>query len=452
MNALQTPLDGSRESQPKVWDAPYLDAGKIQARVEVPGSKSLSNRYLVLQYLSSRSAKLTNLLKARDTELMINALTSLSSAPLGAEVDIFTGLAGTVMRFVPPLAALREGVTNFDGDAGARNRPQGAILDALEALGAEIVRKNGDFLPFSIRGKGALRGGRVELDASGSSQFVSALLLVGPRFKKGLHIVHTGAKIPSLPHIDMTLDVLNESGIKAYRVDDRFEWMVSPGEVNLPDVYIEPDLSNAGPFMCAALANPSGGVMEIPSFPDVTTQPGAQFLDILPQFGAKVLRTHDETPAGIRSGASSVRIASEGNINGIDVDLRAAGEITPTVAALCALANGESYLRGVGHLRGHETDRLESIKTEVQKLGRSCAIIEDDIIHIGEMPPGGLKPVVFESYHDHRMATFGAIVGLRVHGCKVVDIETTSKTMPEFPALWAGMLAGESVSEEVVAT
>ena len=209
----------------------------------------------------------------------------------------------------------------------------GAILTALEQLGVQIERHNADFLPFSVRGTGKVIGGRVELDASSSSQFVSALLLAGAEFDQGLHLVHTGAKVPSLPHIEMTLEVLKVAGVKAFQVEERFEWVVRPGVVTLPGLVVEPDLSNAGPFMCAALANPSGGQVRILHFPEHTTQPGREFLSILPRLGAVV----DTSELSLRS---QVRVQSDGSVQGVDVNLAHAGEITPTVAALCAIARG----------------------------------------------------------------------------------------------------------------
>jgi 3-phosphoshikimate 1-carboxyvinyltransferase len=412
----------------------------LNATVSVPGSKSLTNRYLVLNYLSNVPVKLHNQLVSRDTELMEQALEQLRNSSAGSEVVIDTGLAGTVMRFVPPLAALRTGLTHFDGDSQARMRPMGPILDGLEAIGTEVVRKNGDYLPFSICGSGKVNGGRLEIDASTSSQFVSGLLLSAAAFENPTEIVHIGNQLPSLAHIDMTINVLNKCGVvvQTEESDGKIAWTVQPSAIQVPETVIEPDLSNAGPFLAAALANPNGGVVRILNWPKVTTQPGNEFLKILPSMGATIERIEGQL-------VDTVQISSSGTIRGIDIDLSRAGEITPTVAALCALANSPSTLRGIGHLRGHETDRLVALVTEIRKLGREAEIIEGGTaIQIGQYPEDGLKSAVIESYNDHRMATFGAIVGLKIPRTEVTNIETTAKTMPDFVQMWENMLQGDA--------
>ncbi|GHT82419.1 3-phosphoshikimate 1-carboxyvinyltransferase [Actinomycetota bacterium] len=515
-----------------MYNAPFLDDnGRVDAVVKIPGSKSLTNRFLVLQALSKNPQPINNALVSRDTELMRRALNcviqngdfsaqvhadrlrlsaahaqtrervpKVSAARLTLRESILddtvqsantvklinTGLAGTVMRFVPFVAALECGRFRFDGDEQARVRPMGPILDGLEQLGVSMVRENGEFMPFVVQGTGRIEGGEVKIDASSSSQFVSALLLCGAKFTKGLHLIHTGTKVPSMPHIDMTIECLKLAGVKAKRVDDKFEWIVEPGEINLPAIDVEPDLSNAGPFLCAALANPAGGQISIPNWPKTTTQPGQYFPAILEQMGAVVQNVPyrsqlqgtldpnsrsrlspqhfslEETASlaeknfgGFPSvdfdmghfgqltddGGNAMTIRSDGKIKGVELDLSAAGEIAPTVAALCALAEGPSKLTGIGHLRGHETDRLQAIVNEIGKLGRSARIADDgDGIEIDEMPSTGLIPTTIDSYNDHRMATFGAIIGLRAHGCKVVNIETVGKTMPDFVQMWEGML------------
>lgn len=413
------------------WAAPQ--GKRFDAVVSLPGSKSLTNRELLLSAIAFSPTKLVAPLRSRDSELMIQALTRLgvgfdwqgddllvTPAALMGDVDIDCGLAGTVMRFVPPLAMLAQGEVRFDGDEGARRRPMRTTIESLRLLGAKVSEAAG--LPFSVFGAGKVSGGELEIDASSSSQFVSGLLLVGAKFENGLTLTHTGEELPSMPHIEMTLKCLQDRGVNAYATSER-SWRVEPGEIAGGEVVIEPDLSNAGPFLAAAMV--TGSKVVIPHWPKQTTQVGSHYIDLLSRMGAKV----ELTKAGLELQGSGV-------VLGIDVDLSEAGELTPTIAALAALATSPSRLTGIRHLRGHETDRISALATEINRVGCNAKELEDGL----EIEPGELHSARWESYHDHRMATSGAIVGLRVPGLTVENIETTAKTMPEFPKLWQKML------------
>jgi 3-phosphoshikimate 1-carboxyvinyltransferase len=336
-----------------------------------------------------------------------------------AKIDC--GLAGTVMRFVPPLAALAQGEIAFDGDEGARRRPMHTTIESLRALGVSVEAQS-NALPFTVIGTGSIPGGELEIDASASSQFVSGLLLAAARFEKGLTLKHVGKDLPSLPHIEMTLDTLRSRGVNAYAIDER-TWRVEPGEISGGRFVIEPDLSNAGPFLAAAMV--AGGSVSIPNWPSKTTQVGNEFVNLLPRMGAKVSLKDDV-----------LTITSDGVIHGIDVDLSIGGELAPVIAALAALADSPSRLRGIAHLRGHETDRLKALAAEINRAGGDATETEDGLI----INPAPLHGCFWETYEDHRMATAGAIIGLRVPGIVVENIETTSKTMPEFSKLWLAML------------
>jgi 3-phosphoshikimate 1-carboxyvinyltransferase len=413
------------------WPAPRA-RGPVRAEVSLPGSKSLTNRALVLATLADGPSVVRRALRSRDTELMAGALTVLGAridtssddwtvepGPLvgGGEVDC--GLAGTVTRFVPPVAGLAGGPVSFDGDPHMRNRPVGEVLTALRGLG---VRIDGDRLPFTVRGDGHVRGGRVVLDASGSSQFVSALLLAGARFDEGLHLLHDGKAVPSQPHIEMTLAMLRLHGVEVDDGDpDR--WRVSPGTIRAVDHTIEPDLSNAAPFL--ALAATTAGTVTVRDWPAETTQAGDALRDLLERMGCEVARG----PAGLT-------VTGSGRVQGVDVDLHDVGELTPVVAALCALADGPSYLRGVAHIRGHETDRIAALATELRGLGADVTEREDGL----ELRPARLHGGMFHSYADHRMAHAAAVLGSAVDGVTVDDIAATSKTFPDFPRLWASLL------------
>ena len=422
------------------WPAPTAPA-PVHATVAVPGSKSQTNRALVLAALAARHggiSRITGALGSRDTDLMIGALRTLGLRVDGRDGDVTVaghidpgpdanvdcGLAGTVLRFVPPLAAFGEAAVRFDGDEQARGRPIAPLLDALRSLGVHI---DGTALPFVVRGNGSVTGGTVEIDASASSQFVSGLLLSGAVFDNGLTVVHTGASLPSMPHIAMTVAMLRDAGVD---VDDSRtrRWRVAPGVVAARHWRIEPDLSNAVPFLAAAVV--TGGAVRIEGWPAVSTQPANVILDVLRKLDCTVLQTD-----------SYLEVQGPSAYGGIDADLRDGGELAPAVAALAALATpgSMSRLTGIAHLRGHETDRLAALRKEINKLGGDCKETDDGLVITAADMHGG----TWDSYADHRMATAGAIVGLRVSDVTVDDVETTAKTLPEFPRMWAAMLAGE---------
>lgn len=412
------------------WPAPTATA-PLNATVTVPGSKSITNRAFILAALANSPSTITGALRSRDSELMIQGLRTMGvdveevdsttfritpGALHGGEVDC--GLAGTVMRFMPPVAAFASGTVRFDGDEYARNRPMGAILEGLRGLGVDV---EGEGLPFSVHGTGQAQGGLVEIDASGSSQFVSGLLLAGNRFAQGVHIRHTGQTLPSLPHIEMTLEMLAQAGALVSHPGEN-EWAVAPGVLSGQDWVIEPDLSNATPFLAAAMV--AGGTVRVPYWPNTTTQPGDAFREIAQAMGASV-----ELADGVLS-------VTGGDLRGLDLDMGDIGELTPTVAALAALAETPSTLTGIAHLRGHETDRLKALCAEINALGGDCRELPDGLA----ITPAKLHGGVWHSYADHRMATAGAIIGLKVAGVEVENIATTAKTLPGFANMWDGML------------
>jgi len=331
-------------------------------------------------------------------------------------------LAGTVMRFVPPIAALSSEEIHFDGDEAARRRPMDVTISSLRGLGVTVHDKDGA-LPFTIEGAGRIRGGELTIDASSSSQFVSGLLLAAARFDDGITLKHEGEHLPSLPHIEMTLDCLAKRGVNVSSPAPTV-WKVQPGEINGGRIGIEPDLSNAGPFLAAAMV--AGGSVTIPGWPDSTTQVGDEFDGILQQMGARISRNEN-----------GLTITSDGNIHGITIDLSIGGELAPVVAALAAIADSPSRISGIAHLRGHETDRLAALATEINRIGGICRETSDGL----EIDPSeNLHGALWHTYEDHRMATAGAIIGLRVPGIEIEDIKTTSKTMPTFDKLWLDMI------------
>ncbi|QNI05981.1 3-phosphoshikimate 1-carboxyvinyltransferase [Mycobacterium kubicae] len=428
----------------KRWPAPFAPA-PVRATVTIPGSKSQTNRALVLAALAaaqgSGRSTVSGALRSRDTDLMIGALQTLglrvdvADSELtvsgriepGPDARVDCGLAGTVLRFVPPLAALSATSVTFDGDEQARTRPIAPLLDALRELGVPI---DGTALPFQVRGTGSVAGGTVAIDASASSQFVSGLLLSGASFTDGLTVEHTGSTLPSAPHIEMTVAMLRQAGVDVDAATPN-RWRVQPGTIAARHWDVEPDLTNAVAFLAAAVV--TGGAVEITGWPATSVQPADHILAILKNMNATV---HQQD--------SSLSVEGSAEYGGFEVDLRAVGELTPSVAALAALAKtgSVSRLSGIAHLRGHETDRLAALSAEINRLGGNCEETADGLL-ITATPLG---PGVWQAYADHRMAMAGAIVGLRVPGVEVDDIGATTKTLPEFPRLWASMLAPEESS------
>jgi 3-phosphoshikimate 1-carboxyvinyltransferase len=416
------------------WPAPYAGT-PVTGRVTVPGSKSITNRALLLAAIADGPSTITRPLIARDTRLMIGALQALgvevvvgedsvavTPGPLAGPASIDCGLAGTVMRFVPPVAALASGAVSFDGDPRARERPMGEVLGALRSLGVRID-PDATSLPFTLDGTGKVTGGVVTIDASASSQFVSALLLAGARYDQGVDVRHDGKPVPSLPHIAMTTAMLRERGV-AVDESEPNRWQVAPGPIAAVPVEVEPDLSNAAPFLAAALV--TGGSVTVAGWPRVTTQAGDALRSILPLFGAEVGLADD-----------GLTVTGPDALHGIDADLHDVGELTPVLAAVCALATTPSYLRGIAHLRGHETDRLAALADEVNALGGDVEQTADGLA----IRPRPLHGGVFGSYLDHRMAQAGVVLGLCVRDVAIDDITSTAKTHEDFAAQWQALVS-----------
>ncbi len=432
-----------------LWPAPVA-TGAVDATVTIPGSKSATNRALVLAALADGPGWIRRPLRSRDSQLMADGLRALGVGieetvnnasggtgggeawriiPAGqlrgpAQVDV--GNAGTVMRFLPPLAALADGPVHFDGDPRSYERPQHGVIDALRALGARIDDGGRGGFPLTVHGTGALDGGPVELDASSSSQFVSALLLSGARYNNGVEIRNIGGTVPSLPHIRMTVDMLRKAGVQVDAPEDGGEkdvWRVTPGALIGRDLVVEPDLSNAAPFFAAALV--TGGRVTVRDWPKHTYQPGDQLRDLYTRMGGSCELTDE-----------GLEFTGTGKIHGIDADLHDVGELTPVIAAVAALADSESHLYGIAHLRLHETDRLAALVKEINDLGGDAAETEDGL----RIRPRPLHGGIFHTYEDHRLATAAAVIGLAVPGVQVENVATTAKTLPDFPQMWADLL------------
>ena len=434
--------DAAPEETDALWAAPVAP-GPLAATVSLPGSKSLTNRELVLSALADSPSLLRAPLHSRDSNLMVDALRQLGTTIEAVDGDgeygqdlritpgelfgsttIDCGLAGTVMRFLPPVAALALGPTTFDGDAGAKRRPMTTTISSLRALGADINDDGRGALPFTVHGTGGLQGGEVTIDASASSQFVSGLLLAAPRFSTGLQLRHDGERLPSLPHIEMTIQTLAQRGVTVTSPEVGV-WTVPAGPIQGAEINIEPDLSNAAPFLAAALV--AGGSVTITGWPGSTTQVGADLARLLPLFGATVTLDGDR-----------LTVSGTGRITGVDLDLSTGGELAPTLVGLAALADSPSTITGIGHIRHHETDRLAALATEINNLGGHVTELPDGLA----IEPRPLHGGTWHSYDDHRMATTGALLGLLIPGIEVEDIGTTAKTLPQFAELWRTMISG----------
>jgi 3-phosphoshikimate 1-carboxyvinyltransferase len=422
----------------ELWPAPFRGRKPISSQVTIPGSKSVTNRALILAAQATTPSIIRKPLISRDSELMSAGLVALgvgiqdegdnqswkiTPAPLKGPAHIDVGNAGTVMRFLPPLAALAQGEIAFDGDPRSYERPIGPVIKALEELGIEISHQGRYSLPMVIKGTGVIPGGKLTIDASKSSQFLSALLLVGPSMANGITVTHNGSSLPSMPHIDMTVQMLRDFGAEVDVDKAAQSWSVKAGTLKGQDLVIEPDLSNAAPFLSIAMV--CGGSITIADWPQKTTQPGDYLREIFTKMGARV-----------ELNASGLTLTGGDSIHGIDIDLHDVGELTPSIAALAALAESPSHLRGIGHLRMHETDRLAALTREINALGGNV-VEEETALHI---TPAPLHGGTFHTYEDHRLATAGAVIGLVTPDVLIENVATTRKTLPDFPGLWESLV------------
>lgn len=417
------------------WTAPTA-TGPVRGRVPLPGSKSLTNRALVLAALADGPSVVSAPLRARDTDLMAAAIRTLGSSldetPAGdwriapgplpsGPVQVDCGLAGTVARFLPPVAALGVAPVRFVGDRRMSERPLGPLLGALRALGAHA---NSDAVPVTV--VGPARGGAVTVDASTSSQLVSGLLLSAAALPDGLDLRHVGPPVPSSHHLAMTVTMLTEAGVAVEATSDR--WQVAPGPIRAVDRRIEPDLSSASAFLAAAAA--TGGSVSIPGWPARTDQPGAALPGLLEAMGCTVRRDDD-----------LLTVDGPTALDGLVADLRDVPELALTLAALATLARSPSRLSGIGHLRLQESDRLGVIAAELGKLGARIEVLDSGGLAITPAPLSAPDGVVLDPLADHRLAMAYAVVGLVVPGVAIDDIATTGKTVPGFARIWERLVA-----------
>jgi 3-phosphoshikimate 1-carboxyvinyltransferase len=446
------------------WALPQASA-PVRVTVLLPGSKSITNRALILAALAGAPTIITGPLQARDTELMAAAVRALGCSIEGnaaseptadrdhpaangrpewlvtprssqTEGRVDVGNAGTVLRFVPPAAALAGGDTEFTGDPRAAHRPVAQLLSGLKQAGVVIRDGGRGAVPFIVAGRGAVRGGFITLDASESSQLVSGLMLAAPRFEQGAQIRHVGERVPSAPHIAMTAAMLTAAGAEVEaEITGRSGgsvpdfWRVQPGSLAPGRIDVEPDLSNAGPFLAAAVL--TGGRVTIPSWPARSLQAADQILDVISRMGATCTPT-----------AEGMRVEGTGRIHGITADLRDVNELAPVLTALAALADSPSQFTGIGHMRLHESDRLAALVSEIGALGGELTELPDGLRVRPRPLRAGVVP--FDSHNDHRLVMAAAVLGLAVPGLRVRNAATVGKTFPGFAGRWEQMLGHAS--------
>ena len=405
--------------------------GPLDATVEVPGSKSLTNRALVAAGLARGPSTITGALQADDTEAMVGCLCSLGidvladwdaaevtvtgcdGEPPSTDAELDARLSGTTSRFVLPVAALGSGRYTVDGAPPLRQRPFGPTVAALRDLGAHVDEPGGPgLLPLVVSG-GPVAGGEVSLPGDASSQFVSGLLLAAPAMRDGL-VVHVPTALVSQPYVDMTVEVMRAFGAVVDRPADA-TWIVAPTGYDGIRYAVEPDASAAS--YCFAAAAICGGSVTVPGLTRSSNQGDVAFVDVLERMGAEV--TH---------GADHLTVTGTGELRGIELDMADLSDTAQTLAAVAVFADGPTRVTGIGFIRAKETDRIGAVVTELQRCGIDAEEEADGFV----VHPGEPRPAVVQTYDDHRMAMSFALLGLRVDGIEIADPDVVGKTFPRY--------------------
>lgn len=410
----------------------------LDSVVSVPGSKSITNRALAIAAMADGASTLTGALFSDDTELMVAALQSLGVGVTvdraaetiavkgcgghlpATEADLFCGNSGTTIRFCTALCATGAGSYRLDGTDRMRERPIGALVDALRSIGATIgYEERDDYPPVIVRG-GGLRGGSILFDAPISSQYVSALLMAAPCAREDLFI--DLRRMVSMPYVTMTLDLMEAFGASVLpKIEGDSARIVVPA----PQRYagrtyaIEPDASNASYFLAAAAV--AGGTVTVRGLGTSSIQGDVGFVDVLARMGCHVDR---------RSDSLSVTGPKQGErLRGVEVDLNEMPDVAQTLAVVALFAEGPTTIRNVGNLRVKETDRLDALATELDKFGAEVEVSGDGI---AIQPPGKVLPARVATYDDHRMAMSFAVAGLAIDGVEILDPTCVNKTFRDF--------------------
>ncbi|HEV2108147.1 MAG TPA: 3-phosphoshikimate 1-carboxyvinyltransferase [Thermomicrobiales bacterium] len=408
----------------------------IDADVPVPGSKSITNRALLIAALADGESELTGALYSDDTRYMAGALNGLGIAVESDEagerfhvrggggtfpasdVDLFVGNSGTTMRFLTAALPLGHGTYRIDGIARMRQRPIAPLLAALNALGADARSEEGSGCPPVVVRANGLRGGKVTMAGEQSSQYFSALLMVAPYAREGVTIEVAGDLV-SKPYMPLTASVMSAFGVHAELDTETWRhFRVTPGQRYQGRTYhIEPDATNASYFFAAAAV--TGGRVRVNGLGSASTQGDLRFVDALAAMGAEVRIAADFV---------EVRGPAGGRLRGVDLDLNAISDTAQTLAAIAPFAGGPTTIRGIAHARLKETDRVAAIATELRRLGQHVEEQPDGVtIH-----PAPVVPADVQTYDDHRMAMSFAVTALRAPGVRILDPGCVAKTFPGF--------------------
>jgi 3-phosphoshikimate 1-carboxyvinyltransferase len=401
--------------------------GPIDATLVVPGSRSITNRAIVCAALAQGTSTLRGWLNADDTDAMRGCLTALgvptAVTPNGGleihgtagrwavgPVELDVRLSGTTSRFVLPLLPLGRGTYRLDGGAPMRRRPMGDGVSALQQLGVTLTSADGH-LPIEVTASG-LTGGRVEVAADASSQFLSGLLMVGPALDHGLDVSVTTA-LKSAPYVDMTRSVMDAFGVAVAHTDSGFE--VERQKYRAREYAVEPDASSACYFMAAAAA--VGGSVTLPSLHLDSIQGDVQFAEVLVSMGCQI----DDHPDGLR-------VSRAGVLHGVDVDMSDISDQVPTLAVLASFADSPTTIEGVGFIRHKESDRIGGLVAQLGRLGVDAQERDDGVV----VRPGSAHGGRIDTADDHRIAMSFAVAGLVVPGVIIEDPGCVSKTYPRF--------------------
>lgn len=403
--------------------------GPIDAVISVPGSKSVANRALVCAMLSKDASAISGIPSGDDAQVVLNVIResgrSVSITENGIRIGetselTFPGivdavLAGTSSRFLTAVAALFDSTTIIDGEDALRARPMFDLHEALEALGAEVLHLGEEgHLPVSVS-RGSLAGGDVHIAGNVSSQFISALMLIGPKLEEGI-VIHVDGPLISRSYVEMTADVMRSFGASV--AIDEATISVASGSYKGCEYRIEPDYSSAA-FPLAAVAVREGRVV-IPGLATASLQGDSEIVRILRMMGM----TCEVSGADV-----SVTRHSDQQVVPVIMDMSNCSDLVPAVAVACCMASGESVLSGIGFIRNKESDRLGDLAKELNRAGAKVTVEEDGLRIVG---PCTWTSVVFDSHHDHRMAMALSLLSLCTEGIEVANPEVVTKSWPTF--------------------
>ncbi len=404
----------------------------VDATVRVPGSKSLTNRALLVAALADGDSTIKNPLLSDDSYWLLEALVRLGFAVEAdraggvatiqgragtipeREVDLFVGNAGTVARFLPPALSLGTGPYRVDGVSRMRERPVGDLVEAMRKLGAGVGYggEEGRF-PLILDG-GGLQGGDAKVKGSKSSQFLSGLLMAAP-YAAGEVVLEVEGGLVSKPYVGITLEVMSEFGVEVEVREDYGRFAVSPGLYKARDYAIEPDASGASYFMAAAAV--TGGRVEIPGLGAGSMQGDMKFAEVLAEMGCDT-----------QTRAESIAVRGPERLRGVEVDMNAFSDTMITLAAIAPFAAGPTIINNVEHTRHQETDRISAVVTELRRLGVRAEEWRDGL----RIEPGPAHPALVRTYGDHRIAMAFAVTGLVTPGIRIQDPGCVTKTFPDY--------------------